>query len=53
VFDPAEWEQLDRKRQVEAIQATVERVGYDGAARQVSIRFRPAEDTAAGKETRA
>ena len=37
--DPAVWEQMDRVRQVEAMQALVERVGYDGVARQVSIRF--------------
>jgi hypothetical protein len=40
---------MDRTQQVEAIQAIVERVGYDGAARQVSIRFHPA----AGEEVRA
>jgi site-specific DNA recombinase len=39
VFDPVEWEQMDRTRQVEAIQTTVERIGYDGATRQISIRF--------------
>jgi site-specific DNA recombinase len=39
VFEPAEWEQLDRARQVEAMQSTVERIGYDGTARQISIRF--------------
>jgi hypothetical protein len=31
---------MDRNRQVEATHAIVERVGYDGAARQISIRFR-------------
>jgi site-specific DNA recombinase len=40
-FEAAEWQQMDRIRQVEAMQAAVERVGYDGAARQVSIRFHP------------
>jgi len=39
VFALAEWAQTDRARQVEAIQAVVERVGYDGSARQISIRF--------------
>jgi site-specific DNA recombinase len=39
-FDASEWEQMDRNRQVEAMQLAVERVGYDGAARQISIRFR-------------
>ena len=41
IFDRAQWEQMDRMRQVEAIQALVERVGYDVAARQISIRFHP------------
>jgi site-specific DNA recombinase len=41
IFERSEWEQMDRARQVEAIQATIERVGYDGAARQVSLRFHP------------
>jgi site-specific DNA recombinase len=40
VFESAEWERMDRARQVQAMQAVVERVGYDGTARQVSIRFR-------------
>jgi hypothetical protein len=39
--DPAEWEQMDRTRQVEEIQAVVERIGYDGAARQISTRTMP------------
>jgi site-specific DNA recombinase len=51
-FDPAEWDEMDRTRQVEKIQTIVERVGYDGAARQLSIRFRPTGITAA-EETRA
>ena len=51
IFDPSEWEQMDRTRQVEALQAIVERVGYDGAARQVCIRFLPAP--IAGEEARA
>jgi len=49
IFERSRWEQMDRTQQVEAIQAIVERVGYDGAARQVSIRFHPA----AGEEVRA
>ena len=36
---PSEWEQLDRSEQIETIQAMVERIGYDGRTRQVSIRF--------------
>jgi site-specific DNA recombinase len=43
-FGASKWEHLDRARQVEAIQALVERVGYDAAARQVSIRFRPIKE---------
>ncbi len=39
IFEPAEWDQLDRAQQVEAMQSTVARIGYDGTARQVSIRF--------------
>jgi site-specific DNA recombinase len=41
IFDPAEWERMERARQVETIQSIVERIGYDGIARQVSIRFHP------------
>jgi site-specific DNA recombinase len=48
-FDPCEWEQMDRTRQVEAVQSIVERIGYDGIARQISIRFH----AAAGPEARA
>ena len=43
-FGALKWEHLDRARQVEAIQALVERVGYDAAARRVSIRFRPVKE---------
>jgi site-specific DNA recombinase len=39
VFDPSAWDQMDRTGQVEAMRGIVERVGYDGATRQVSIRF--------------
>ena len=42
VFGPAEWEQMERTQQVEAMSSLVERVGYDGAARKISIRFRSA-----------
>jgi len=37
--NPVAWQQLDRARQVEAVQGLVERVGYDANARQISIRF--------------
>jgi site-specific DNA recombinase len=36
---PAEWEQLDRIGQNQKIQAIVERIGYEGASRKVSIRL--------------
>jgi hypothetical protein len=36
LFDPAEWEQMDRIRQVEEIKAVVERIGYDGGQQQVT-----------------
>ena len=48
MFGAADWEQMDRTRQIEVIGGIVERVGYDGAARQISIRFR-----AAGQEVPA
>jgi hypothetical protein len=38
---------MDRVRQIEALQAIVERIGYDGAARLISIRFQPNELTQA------
>jgi hypothetical protein len=44
-FESSAWEQMDRTRQVEAIQAIVERIGYDGTARQISIRFHSAAIT--------
>ncbi len=50
LFDASEWEQLDRNRQVETVQSMVERVGYDAAARQISIRFQPAAIAAKGQE---
>jgi hypothetical protein len=50
ILAPAEWERMDRTRQVETIQGIVERIGYDGGARQVSIRFHPTMTTAAGGE---
>jgi site-specific DNA recombinase len=40
VFDPSGWAQLNRAQQVEMIQTIVERIGYDGSTRQISIRFR-------------
>lgn len=52
IFDSSPWTQMDRTRQVEAIQAIVERIGYDGDARQISIRFHPPANTAVGGEAR-
>jgi site-specific DNA recombinase len=48
LFGAAGWEQMDRTRQVDVIGGLVERVGYDGAGRQISIRFR-----AVGEDVRA
>jgi site-specific DNA recombinase len=50
VCDPGEWVEMDRARQVEVIQAAVERISYDGATRQISIRFRAAASTTKGQE---
>ena len=50
ILDASEWEKMDRIRQIEAIQAIVERIGYDGAGRQISVRFHP---PAAGEEAQA
>jgi hypothetical protein len=50
ILDPSEWGQMDRTRQVEAIQAIVERIGYDGTARQISIRFHQSAIPAVGQE---
>jgi site-specific DNA recombinase len=44
---PAEWEQLDPAQRVTAIQAMIERVGFDGITMQVSIRFHPVAGTEA------
>jgi hypothetical protein len=44
---------MDRTRQVEAIQSMVERIGYDGAARQISVLFHATAILAAGEEGRA
>ena len=41
---------MDRTQQVETMQAMVERIGYDGTQRQISIRFHP--PTPAPQETR-
>jgi site-specific DNA recombinase len=48
-FERCPWEQLGRIRQVEAIRSIVERIGYDGITRQISLRFH----ATAGPELRA
>ncbi len=53
VADATPWEQMDREQQREAIEAIVERVGYNGTTRQISIRFRAPEVAMAGQEARA
>jgi site-specific DNA recombinase len=53
ISDPTEWEHMDRGRQIATIQAIVERIGYDGTARQVSIRFRQPAMPAAGQQVQA
>jgi site-specific DNA recombinase len=50
-FGASEWEQLDRRQQVAAMQTSIGRVGYDGAAKQISIRFRPAAITTDAEAT--
>ena len=50
MIDPSGWERMDLARQVETIQAIVERVGYDGIRRQVTIRFHPPVIAAPGRE---
>jgi site-specific DNA recombinase len=52
-FGVSEWEQMERTRQVEAIRAVVERIGYDGVVRKISIRFHPAAIQATGGEAGA
>ena len=39
IADAPEWEQMNRTTQLEIIQSLVERVGYDGTSREISIRF--------------
>jgi site-specific DNA recombinase len=52
MMDPAEWERMDRARQVAVVQGIVERVGYDGIRRQIFIRFH-APSSAPGEEAQA
>jgi len=48
IVDATPWEQMDREQQRVALGAIVERVGYNDATRQVSIRFRLPEATNSG-----
>jgi hypothetical protein len=53
IVNASEWEQTDRTIQMETIQTLVERVGYDGTSRQISIRFHPTAAATTEEETRA
>jgi site-specific DNA recombinase len=48
-----EWDQMNRSVQLETIQARVERVGYDGTSRQISIRCHPPVAAATQEEAGA
>jgi site-specific DNA recombinase len=39
IWSGTEWGAMDRRRQIEAIQSIVERIGYDGIACEISIWF--------------
>jgi site-specific DNA recombinase len=51
--DAAAWKEMDRAWQRAAIEAAVERIGYNGTTRQISIRFREAEVAVPAQEARA
>jgi len=53
VADATPWEEMDRSRQIEVMQALLERVGYNGTTRQFSIRLRVAEVAVTAQEARA
>jgi len=53
VADAAPMQEMDREQQRKAIEALVERVGYNGDTRQISIRFREAEVAVTPQEARA
>ena len=50
-LDVSGWEQMDRTRQIGVLQGIIERIGYDGRTRQISIRFHATPVT--GEEVRA
>jgi len=39
IRNAADWEEMDRAVQIQTMQRIVERIGYDGTTRQMSIRF--------------
>jgi site-specific DNA recombinase len=43
LFDPGEWQQMDRMAQLRTIQDVVKRVGYDHLKQQISITFHEPE----------
>jgi site-specific DNA recombinase len=51
IADVTEWEQMDRARQLAALQSVVARIGYDGTTQRISIRFQEAA-LPAGEEAR-
>ncbi|MGA2145970.1 MAG: recombinase family protein [Bryobacteraceae bacterium] len=52
IAEATPWEQMNRTQQIEAIQAIIERVGYNGATQQISIRFRSPNGAMAEQEVR-
>jgi site-specific DNA recombinase len=53
IEDPGAWQKMDRTQQVEMVLGIVERIGYDGTTRQISIRFHPGAITGTGEGVRA
>jgi hypothetical protein len=53
ICDLREWERMDRKLQVEALQSSVGRIGYNGVSRQITVRFHADQINATGKEAQA
>ena len=54
ISNASEWDQLERTQQVDTVQAMIERIGYNGATREVSIRFRGGDTIrGAGEKTQA
>jgi hypothetical protein len=53
MLDASEWDKLDRIRQIGKLQAMVERIGYDGRAKEISIRLHQPESAMTAEEVRA